>query len=503
MQFTSFDFLVFFPVVVLLFYVIPRRFRQLWLLLASYYFYMGWNAKYALLILASTVITYLCALLIDRAGMQSDGSGRRRKLILAAGIVSNLAILVFFKYFYFLHDTLAALLAVCGVQLGESRLDILLPVGISFYTFQALGYTIDVYRGTVKAERNFVRYALFVSFFPQLVAGPIERSGNLLGQLRQISDKKLSEGPWSFEKATRGLLLMLWGFFMKMVIADRAAVLVNQVFGIYYMFSGVALTLAIVLFAVQIYCDFASYSVIAMGAAKVLGIDLMTNFEAPFFSRSIGEFWRRWHVSLSSWFRDYLYIPLGGGRCSKLRKYFNNMVTFVVSGLWHGASWHYVVWGAIQGVYIVIGDLLRPLKAKCTNYFHVRVKTFGYQFFQGLCTFFLFVLSLVFFRADTVRDAVYYIQRMFTTFDVWSLFDESVYYLGLDRKEMGILWLGILLLLIVDAYYVRKKALFDTLVKSQCLAVQYVIVAVLLVMVIVFGVYGEGYDASQFIYFQF
>lgn len=503
MQFTSFDFLVFFPVVVLLFYVIPRRFRQLWLLLASYYFYMGWNAKYALLILASTVITYLCALLIDRAGMQSDGSGRRRKLILAAGIVSNLAILVFFKYFYFLHDTLAALLAVCGVQLGESSLDILLPVGISFYTFQALGYTIDVYRGTVKAEKNFVRYALFVSFFPQLVAGPIERSGNLLGQLRQVSDKKLSEGPWSFEKATRGLLLMLWGFFMKMVIADRAAVLVNQVFGIYYMFSGVALTLAIVLFAVQIYCDFASYSVIAMGAAKVLGIDLMTNFEAPFFSRSIGEFWRRWHVSLSSWFRDYLYIPLGGGRCSKPRKYFNNMVTFVVSGLWHGASWHYVVWGAIQGVYIVIGDLLRPLKAKCTNYFHVRVKTFGYQFFQGLCTFFLFVLSLVFFRADTVRDAVYYIQRMFTTFDVWSLFDESVYYLGLDRKEMGILWLGILLLLIVDAYYVRKKALFDTLVKSQCLAVQYVIVAVLLVMVIVFGVYGEGYDASQFIYFQF
>ncbi len=362
---------------------------------------------------------------------------------------------------------------------------------------------IDVYRGTVKAEKNFVRYALFVSFFPQLVAGPIERSGNLLGQLEKISDKKLSEGPWSFEKATRGMLLILWGFFMKMVIADRAAVLVNQVFGIYYMFSGVALTLAIVLFAVQIYCDFASYSVIAMGAAKVLGIDLMTNFEAPFFSRSIGEFWRRWHVSLSSWFRDYLYIPLGGGRCSKPRKYLNNMVTFVVSGLWHGASWNYVVWGAIQGLYIVIGDLTRPLKAKCTSFFHVRVKTFGYQFFQGLCTFFLFVLSLVFFRADTVKDAVYYIQRMFTTFDVWSLFDESVYYLGLDKKEMGILWAGILLLILVDACYARKRVLFDTVVKSQCLAVQYVIVAVLLVMVIVFGVYGEGYDASQFIYFQF
>ncbi len=502
MQFTSFDFLVFFPVVVLLFYLMPRRLRQLWLLLASYYFYMGWNAKYALLILASTIITYLCAVLMDRVGIQ-DGSRRTCRWILAAGIVSNLAILVFFKYFYFLHDTFAALFSVFGVQIRAPRLEILLPVGISFYTFQALGYVIDVYRRTVKAEKNFVRYALFVSFFPQLVAGPIERSGNLLGQLEKISDKKLSEGPWSFEKATRGMLLILWGFFMKMVIADRAAVLVNQVFGIYYMFSGVALTLAIVLFAVQIYCDFASYSVIAMGAAKVLGIDLMTNFEAPFFSRSIGEFWRRWHVSLSSWFRDYLYIPLGGGRCSKPRKYLNNMVTFVVSGLWHGASWNYVVWGAIQGLYIVIGDLTRPLKAKCTSFFHVRVKTFGYQFFQGLCTFFLFVLSLVFFRADTVKDAVYYIQRMFTTFDVWSLFDESVYYLGLDKKEMGILWAGILLLILVDACYARKRVLFDTVVKSQCLAVQYVIVAVLLVMVIVFGVYGEGYDASQFIYFQF
>lgn len=498
MQFTSFDFLVFFPVVVLLFYVMPRRFRQLWLLLASYYFYMGWNAKYALLILASTVITYLCAVLMERSGIQKDGSRRKCRMILAAGIVSNLAILVFFKYFYFLYDTIAAFFAIFGVQISPSRLDILLPVGISFYTFQALGYTIDVYRGTVKAEKNFVRYALFVSFFPQLVAGPIERSGNLLGQLRQISDKSLSEGPWSFEKATRGLLLMLWGFFMKMVIADRAAV-----FGIYYMFGGVALTLACLLFTVQLYCDFASYSLIAMGAAKVLGIDLMTNFEAPFFSRSISEVWRRWHVSLSSWFRDYLYIPLGGNRCSRFRKYLNTMVVFIVSGLWHGASWHFVAWGAIQGMYIVAGDLLRPLKTGFNTFFHVRAKTFGYRFFQGLCTFFLFALSMVFFRADTVKDAVYYIQRMFTTFDVWSLFDESVYYLGLDRKEMGILWLGIALMILVDVYYVRKKALFDTMVKSQCLAVQYVIVVVLLVSVIVFGVYGEGYDASQFIYFQF
>lgn len=497
MQFTSFDFLVFFPVVVLLYYVMPGRLRQLWLLLASYYFYMGWNAKYALLLLAATVITYLCAILVERT------DGRKRRMVLAAGIVTSLAILVFFKYFYFLHDMLAALLPIFGIQIGAPGFDLLLPVGISFYTFQALGYTVDVYRGTVKAEKNFVRYALFVSFFPQLVAGPIERSGHLLGQLAGLTDKDPARKPWSFEKATRGMLLMLWGFFMKMVIADRAAVLVNQVFGIYYMFSGVALTLAAVLFAIQIYCDFASYSVIAMGAAKILGIDLMTNFAAPFFSRSISELWRRWHVSLSSWFRDYLYIPLGGNRCSKSRKYFNTMVTFVTSGLWHGASWHYVVWGALQGMYIITGDLLRPLKTKCITFFHVRTRTAGYQFFQGLCTFFLFALSMVFFRADTARDAVYYIRRMFTTFDVWSLFDGSVYYLGLDRKEMGVLWLGILILILVDACYARKKVLFDVMVKEQCLAVQYVIATVLLVMVVVFGVYGEGYDASQFIYFQF
>ena len=498
MQFTSFEFLIFFPVVVLLFYAMPRKLKQPWLLAASYYFYMGWNAKYAVLILASTIITYLCARLLERCETQT-----RQKLVLAAGIVLNFAILVFFKYFYFLHDTFASIAAVFGAKVPASKLDIILPVGISFYTFQAVGYTIDVYRGTVRAERNFVRYALFVSFFPQLVAGPIERSGNLLKQLQKISDTASAEKVWSFDKATRGLLLMLWGFFMKMVIADRAAVLVNQVYDIYYMFSGVALACAAVLFAVQIYCDFASYSVIAVGAAKVLSIELMTNFEAPFFSRSIGEFWRRWHVSLSSWFRDYLYIPLGGSRCARPRKYLNNMITFMVSGLWHGASWHYVVWGAIQGAYIVIGEIVRPVKTKCTGLFHVRTKSFGYQFCQGVCTFVLFVLSLVFFRADTVADAVYYLQRLFTTFDVWSLFDGSVYYLGLDRKEMAVLVAGILMLLIVDACYAKKKMLFDALVKEQCLAIQYVIVAVLLVMVIVFGVYGEGYDASQFIYFQF
>jgi D-alanyl-lipoteichoic acid acyltransferase DltB (MBOAT superfamily) len=474
----------------------PKKLRQLWLLVASYYFYMGWNAKYALLILTSTVVTYICGILIDRTSIDDK---RRRKLYLVASLLINLGILVFFKYFYFLHDTFESVLSIFGISISASKLDILLPVGISFYTFQALGYTIDVYRGDIKAEKNFIRYALFVSFFPQLVAGPIERSGNLLCQIEKISHEK----SWDFDRVISGLLLILWGFFMKMVIADRAATLVNQVYGIYYMFNGVALSIAAIMFAIQIYCDFASYSTIAVGAAKILGIELMANFKAPFFSKSTAEFWRRWHISLSSWFKDYLYIPLGGSRCSRARKYFNNLVTFGASGLWHGASWNYVIWGLLQSVFIIIGDMTKPIKEKFNKHFNVRVKTFGYQFVQGLITFLLFVISLIFFRSETIKDAVYYIQRMFTTFDIWSLFDESIFYLGLDRKEMHVLLAGIIILVIVDAYYVVKNKFFDSLVKEQCLAIQYIIVAIILVMVIVFGVYGEGYDATQFIYFQF
>jgi D-alanyl-lipoteichoic acid acyltransferase DltB (MBOAT superfamily) len=240
-----------------------------------------------------------------------------------------------------------------------------------------------------------------------------------------------------------------------------------------------------------------------VGAAKILGIELMANFKAPFFSKSTAEFWRRWHVSLSSWFKDYLYIPLGGGRCSKPRKYFNNLVTFAVSGLWHGASWNYVIWGLLQGIFIVIGDITKPFKDKFNKKSKVRVKTFGYEFFQALGTFVLFALSMIFFRSDTIKDAIYYIQRMFTTFDIWSLFNDSIFSLGLDRKEMHVLLAGIIILTIVDSYYALKNRFFDSLVKEQCLAVQYIIVAIILVMVIVFGVYGDGYDAAQFIYFQF
>lgn len=496
MQFTTFEFAVFFPIVVACFYIVPAQARTVWLVLTSYYFYMGWNPKYALLILASTVITYVCARLLTHFDEQARTS---RKLILISGLALNLAILIFFKYFYFLHDMISEIMSVFGSGLGESTLDIILPVGISFYTFQALGYMIDVYRGDIKAEKNFITYALFVSFFPQLVAGPIERSKNLLGQIHEIPIKCL----WDFEKVTRGLLTMLWGYFMKLVIADRAAILVDEVFGAYYMLDGVALCFGAVLFLIQLYCDFASYSAIAIGAAGILGIDLMQNFAAPFFSKSISEFWRRWHISLSSWLRDYIYIPLGGSRCSKLRYYLNTMITFCISGLWHGASWHFVFWGALHGGMIVIGDILRPIKKKLNSFFHIGTNSTGYRIMQMLVTFALSVVSFVFFRAESVGDGIYYLERMVSRFDIWSLTSGNIYHMGLDEKEMGVLFVAILLLILVDWFYEKRKVYFEVLVKEQCLAVQYLIAIGLLVMILVFGVYGTGYDATQFIYFQF
>lgn len=496
MQFTSFEFAVFFPLVVLCFYIIPKKARSLWLLLASYYFYMGWNPTYALLILASTVITYVCARLIGRFEKQKK---LPRKLILVSGLILNLAILIFFKYFYFLHDLIADIMSVFGVTLQESRLDIILPVGISFYTFQALGYMIDVYREDIKPEKNFISYALFVSFFPQLVAGPIERSGNLLGQLKAIANKP----SWNFDKVTRGLLMMLWGYFMKLVIADRAAILVNEVFGAYYMLEGVALLFGAVLFLVQLYCDFASYSAIAIGAAGILGIELMQNFAAPFFSKSISEFWRRWHISLSSWLRDYIYIPLGGSRCSKPRYYLNTMITFLISGLWHGASWHFVLWGALHGAMIVIGDMLRPIKKKINGLLHIRMETAGYQAGRVFVTFALSVITFVFFRAESIKDGIYYLERMVTRFDIWSLTAGNIYHMGLDKKEMGVLLCAIMILLFFDWMYEKRRVYFAAFVKAQGIVVQYLIAIILLVMILIFGIYGQGYDATQFIYFRF
>lgn len=346
MLFNSLGFLIFFPVVVLAYYVLPMRVKKLWLLFASYFFYMGWNVKYGVLLFLSTLITYISGLTLEIANRCKLDEAKRKKYknaIVIITLVLNFSFLFFFKYIGFAANIFNKIFYFIHIQIDIPVFDVILPVGISFYTFQALSYTIDVYRGDICAEKSFTKYALFVSFFPQLVAGPIERSKNLLNQLAEPSK-------FSLDQISDGLLMMLWGFFLKLVLADRMAIFVDEVYGNYKVYDGWYLIVATLLFSFQIYCDFYGYSVIAKGAARILGINLMENFNAPYFSTSVGEFWRRWHISLTSWFRDYLYIPLGGGRKGRLCKYLNKFIVFLISGLWHGARASYIVWGGREWI---------------------------------------------------------------------------------------------------------------------------------------------------------
>lgn len=494
MLFNSYSFLVFFPVVCLIYFVLPRKSRWIWLLVASYYFYMSWNPIYVLLIATSTGVTYLAGILIEN--MRT--SGNHLKMVVAGTLMINLAILVYFKYINFLLSSFNQLFGwLHGTELG--MVDIVLPVGISFYTFQAIGYTIDVYRGEVKAERNLFKYALFVSFFPQLVAGPIERSKNLLTQIKE-SDKCTV---WDYDRITTGLITMLWGFFLKMVISDRISIYVDKVFDEYTAYSSPLLVLAAIGFAIQIYCDFGGYSAIAIGAAKVLGFDLIENFRMPYLATSISDFWKRWHISLSSWFRDYVYIPLGGNRGKTWKRYRNIMITFLVSGLWHGASWHFVVWGGLHGLMQVVEygwkGILRAIgrdKRESSQDSVVR-------FIQVMTTFALVVIAWVFFRAPSVKDAICYVMRMFRISE-WPAFDWNMEYaVGMASVEGWILLGSVAGLLVMDYFCNRTNRTAASFIIGMPLVVRWSVLLVLLFACVVFGIYGPGFDASQFIYFQF
>lgn len=500
MLFNSVDFLIFFPLVVLVYFLIPQRVKYLWLLAASYFFYMSWNPGYALLILFSTVTTWAGGLLLSVAGKRGGRKTQRvKKWCLAGCILLNLGILFFFKYYAFVTGSAGKLLSLFHISLRVPVFDVLLPVGISFYTFQALGYVFDIYRGEIPAEKNFLRYALFISFFPQLVAGPIERSKNLMHQIYEPHT-------FDFGRIKDGLLLMGWGFFQKLVIADRIAILVTDVYSRFSDYSGLQILLATVLFAFQIYCDFGGYSDIAVGAARVMGFTLTKNFESPYFAVSVSEFWRRWHISLTTWFRDYIYIPLGGNRCGRLKKYRNLLLTFAVSGLWHGAGWNYVVWGGLNGLYQIVGDLTRPLRTAVQRRLHIRTDCGSYRLVQGFVTFIFVDFSWLFFRSGSLLRSLQMLWHSISHPDFLALFSPDtllgINTMALSEKDFYVMLAGLAVLMLAD-HFKNQKVDIKGVLARQNIWFRWLVYYGLIFAILIFGIYGSGYDASAFIYFQF
>ena len=477
MAFNSIQFIIFFIIVVGVYYAIPHRFRWMLLLAASYYFYMCWKAEYVLLIIFSTLVDYYCGLAMGR---QPDKNGRRKFMVLS--LVVNLGVLFAFKYFNLFNDSLRSVLGSVNIFYGVPAFKVLLPVGISFYTFQTLSYSIDVYRGEKEPEKHLGIFALYVAFFPQLVAGPIERSVRLLPQFYQ-------KQVWRYENLTAGGRLMLWGFFKKIVIADRLAAFVNPVYNHPHEYSGLIILLATYAFAFQIYCDFAGYSDIAIGAARILGIDLMTNFDRPYLARNIADFWKRWHISLTTWFRDYVYIPLGGNRCATRQWVRNIVLVFLLSGLWHGANWTFVLWGGLHAFYYLIYRRWLDLK----NRYGWNTDTPLAQIGGVFVTFHAVVFSWIFFRANTVSDAFYLAGNLFGGIHPGAFFT----YFPVNQC--------ILLLLIAGVIAVKVLFGSEGRLRPQRIGVagQALYAQVFYAMVINFLLFFYVHAYEPFIYFQF
>ena len=477
MLFNSLSYAIFLPIIFILYWLLPHKYRWILLLIASYYFYMSWNAKYVFLIFFTTLISYISSLLIEK---YQD----KKKLILFISIFICIGILIFFKYLNFFFEIINEILNIFNIHTNKIVLNILLPVGISFYTFQTLSYVIDVYRGNIKAEKHFGYYALFVSFFPQLVAGPIERPENLLPQLKK-------ERTFDYDKAIYGLKLMAYGFFKKIVVADNLASYIDKVYNDLNYYQGFSLVLVSIFFTIQIYCDFSGYSDIAKGSASLLNIELMDNFKSPYFSTNVKQFWSKWHISLSSWFKDYIYIPLGGNRCSKIKHYFNLLVTFLISGLWHGANITYVIWGGINGLLQIFEDL-----------FHIKKENNIYSlkwFIKVIITFIIMTLTWIFFRAQNINEALYVFNNMFIGITNFKNYIVS----GLYSFDVTPLYLIIHLLIyllpltIIDCLNVKYDVI--KLINNQNIFIRYSLYFILIIIILLLHYVGE----VNFIYFQF
>lgn len=466
MLFNSYHFLLFFPLVVILYFLIPIKFRWIWLLVTSYYFYGCWHISHIVLLVYATGVSWLGGRLIDRLREKA----KVKKAVLFFSIAACFASLFLFKYGNWVMD-----------MMGLKRLSVSVPMGISFYTFQAVSYIVDIYREKVSVQKNIFRYALYVSFFPQLVAGPIERSDRLMPQVNK-------EHKFNYENFRYGFMLMLWGYFLKLVIADRASIFIDNVYGDISGTGGIFIIIATVLFAFQIYCDFAGYSLIAMGSARILGFELMENFDAPYLSKSVSEFWRRWHISLSSWFKDYVYIPLGGSRKGKARKCINIMTVFLLSGLWHGADFSYVIWGGLNGVY----HLIEEFTNKITKKVPAIIKT--------ITTFILVDIAWVFFRASDTKTAIEAVKKM-TDVQGINDFGTDICSFGLDKANWIVLLIAFAIMIIADICKNRKIQLRPNFF-SQSRIIRCTEIILIIMGLLIFGNYGSGVGGA-FIYFQF
>ncbi|MCX6290323.1 MAG: MBOAT family protein [Bacteroidetes bacterium] len=470
MLFNSPAFLLFFPVVTILYFLFPHAFRWMLLLAASCFFYMFFKPVYILILFFTIAVDYSAGILIE-----SGKTNRDKKRWLIASIVANVGVLAFFKYYHFLDDNISAFFHLAGTGLHFPALDIILPIGLSFHTFQAMSYTIEVYRGRQKAERHLGIYALYVMFYPQLVAGPIERPQHLLPQFKAVHT-------FDYDRVSSGLRRMLWGLFKKMVIADRLSFYVSIVYGNPHSYSGFPLIWSTLFFSVQIYCDFSGYCDIALGAAKVMGFQLMENFSFPYFSSSFREFWKRWHISLSSWFADYLYVPLGGNQKGKIKWMRNILVVFAVSGLWHGASWTFVIWGLLHAVYLLAERL----------FFRERKRDFNW--FSMVSVFSCVTVAWIFFRAQTVNDAIYILTHLFS-FENYNIIGVPV----VSTFSFILNFTAIACIFLSDAFLFSRLSEKIRLSFPGATGYAYITNALMIIALVLFGVFEQ----QSFIYFQF
>ena len=487
MLFNSWQFLIFFPTVTILYFAFPFRFRWFLLLVASSIFYMAFIPVYILILAFTIVLDYFAGRIIDTA------QGNRRKLYLLISIVSNVGILAFFKYFNFINDNLAELAHLLDWNYPLHSLAIILPIGLSFHTFQAMSYTIEVYRGHQKPERHFGIYALYVMFYPQLVAGPIERPQNLLHQFYEKHE-------FDYQRVTDGLKLMLWGLFKKVVIADRLAVFVDGVYNHPTNFRGASLMVATVFFAFQIFCDFSGYSDIAIGAAQVMGYRLMTNFNRPYHASSIAEFWKRWHISLSTWFRDYFLFSLGGNRI-KWRFYLNLFLTFLISGLWHGAKWTFVIWGALNGLYLLFSIWTKNIRTRWLRAVGLQ-NTRVHQYLQVAVTFLLVCFAWIFFRANTLSDAVYVVTHLFSGMGdfLTHVYQKETWRVLLLNRSKGEFLAALLAIGFMELIHqIQRHRGIRHMLSEKPLYLRWSVYYAMVLFILVFGVFS----AKQFIYFQF